>query len=218
MSDDNKSKNSLALRTFDWAINGALNGIPGMSSSADLAEEYGNDPKYHNIEEKIDSLIRWQVAKNGGLGVASGALGVINVPVALGSIATSFGASWLIQARLAGAIALLYGHDLKSDRVRTAIMWVVLGDTANAMLSASGKAIAETAIKAGIKKIPNSAIKAINQALKKRVITKFGEKGIVNLGRLVPLFGGVVGGAMDGGGCYLIGKSAKKVFRPSQML
>lgn len=45
-----------------------------------------------------------------------------------------------------------------------------------------------------------------------RLITKFGEKGIINLGKVVPVVGGIIGGGVNGFGTYAIGKTAKKVF------
>ena len=45
-----------------------------------------------------------------------------------------------------------------------------------------------------LKKIPGKALVAINQRIGYRLITKFGEKGIINLGKAIPLIGGVVGG------------------------
>lgn len=210
MSETTKN---IAVRTFEWAIESALDGVPGLASASELAKEFSPGEDYKDVNEAVNALIRWQAAKNGGLGVLTGVLGVINVPAAVGALATSFGASWLIQARLAGAIAILYGHDLQSDRVRTAVMWVVLGDTASASLSTAGKAVAEAAMKKSISGISGKSLTAINQAIGKRVITKFGSKGIVNLGRLIPILGGVIGGTMDGGGCFLVGKAAKKVFK-----
>ncbi|GAA0594056.1 hypothetical protein GCM10009001_07720 [Virgibacillus siamensis] len=44
------------------------------------------------------------------------------------------------------------------------------------------------------------------------MVTKFGEKGVVNLGKMVPLLGGVVGGSFDASSTYLIGKAAEKTF------
>lgn len=37
----------------------------------------------------------------------------------------------------------------------------------------------------------------IHQAVGFRFITKFGEKGIINLGQMVPVIGGVIGGGVD---------------------
>jgi hypothetical protein len=55
-------------------------------------------------------------------------------------------------------------------------------------------------------------IKTINKSVGTRLVTKFGSKGIINLGKAVPLVGGLIGGAVDGIGTNTIGITAKKVF------
>lgn len=63
-------------------------------------------------------------------------------------------------------------------------------------------------IEAAIKKIPGAALVKINQRIGFRFITKFGEKGIINLGKMVPLVGGVVGGGMDVASTSIVAKNA----------
>ena len=48
-----------------------------------------------------------------------------------------------------------------------------------------------------IKKIPGNVLAKINQKIGFRFITKFGEKGIINIGKMVPGVGAVVGGTFD---------------------
>lgn len=48
-----------------------------------------------------------------------------------------------------------------------------------------------------IKKIPGKVLTEINQKVGFRFITKFGTKGIVNLGKLLPGVGAVVGRGLD---------------------
>ncbi|GIP46270.1 hypothetical protein J45TS6_47290 [Paenibacillus sp. J45TS6] len=62
------------------------------------------------------------------------------------------------------------------------------------------------------RKIPNEVIKAINKKVGARLLTKFGEKGVINLGKAVPVLGGIIGGAVDGIGTNIIGKTAKNTF------
>ena len=44
------------------------------------------------------------------------------------------------------------------------------------------------------------------------MVTKFGQKGVINLGKCIPLVGGVIGGTVDAVGTLTIGKTAKKIF------
>ncbi|WP_252183585.1 hypothetical protein [Rossellomorea vietnamensis] len=45
------------------------------------------------------------------------------------------------------------------------------------------------------------------------MVTKFGEKGVVNLGKAVPLVGGFIGGTVDGIGTNIIGKTKGYLFK-----
>lgn len=48
-----------------------------------------------------------------------------------------------------------------------------------------------------IKKIPGEVLTKINQKVGFRFLTKFGEKGLVNLGKMVPGVGAVISGGLD---------------------
>lgn len=48
-----------------------------------------------------------------------------------------------------------------------------------------------------VKKIPGIVLTKINQKVSFRFLTKFGEKGIINIAKLVPVVGSVIGGGFD---------------------
>ncbi|MEB2282374.1 hypothetical protein LAV73_20700 [Lysinibacillus xylanilyticus] len=85
------------------------------------------------------------------------------------------------------------------------------GQSASEIVKQTSVKIASKIGEAQIKRIPGEAIKQINQKVGFRLVTKFGEKGAVNLGKMVPLLGGVVG-ATNASTTYAIGKAAKKTF------
>lgn len=68
--------------------------------------------------------------------------------------------------------------------------------------------------KVELERIPGKVLIEINKKVGFRLITKAGERGIINLVRLVPVGGGVVGGTVDAVVCKKAGKFAKKVFAP----
>ena len=99
--------------------------------------------------------------------------------------------------------------------------YISLTDMANAKESESRAAdiIKKAGINIGekitvnaIRKIPGAVLTKINQKVGFRLITKFGEKGAVNLVKLVPLVGGVVGGGIDVVGTTAIAKVANQMF------
>lgn len=63
-----------------------------------------------------------------------------------------------------------------------------------------------------IKKIPGEVLTKINRAVGFCFVTKFGEKGIINLGRMIPAVGGVVGGGFNLAETKLIANRAYKSF------
>ncbi|WP_203225939.1 hypothetical protein [Calothrix sp. PCC 6303] len=63
-----------------------------------------------------------------------------------------------------------------------------------------------------IKQIPSKVLIEINKKIGFRLITKAGEKGVVNLMKMVPLVGGIVGGTFDGIFVNSCGQTAKTVF------
>ena len=67
-------------------------------------------------------------------------------------------------------------------------------------------------VSSSLRKIPSEVIKGINQKVGFRLLTKFGEIGVVNLSKFIPVVEGVIGGAVDGVGTKVIGKTAKKIF------
>lgn len=71
-----------------------------------------------------------------------------------------------------------------------------------------GKKVATNAIN----KIPGKTLTKINQKIGYRFITKFGQKGSVNLGKMIPGVGAVVGGGLDYLETKAIAKRAYKMF------
>ena len=62
------------------------------------------------------------------------------------------------------------------------------------------------------KTLPGAVLTKINQAVGFRLFTKFGQKGLVNIHKAIPVLGGVVGGTVDAMSTYAIAKAAKALF------
>jgi uncharacterized protein (DUF697 family) len=80
------------------------------------------------------------------------------------------------------------------------------------ILKGAGLTIGKKLTEQAIKRLSYEAIKRINRAVGFRMITKFGQTGAINLGKGIPLVGGVIGGAFDGTTTYAIGRVAKNLF------
>lgn len=198
---------SKMMDVLNWSYDKAINGLPGMESSQELANKYLKKTK--SVDEAIDSFIRWQQAKCATSGFVTGLGGIITMPVAIPANITSV---IYIQIRMIATIASMRGYDLKDDQVRTLVYVALTGLAATDILKKSGIEIGTKMSKLLINKLPSEVIKQINTRVGFKLVTKFGEKGIINLGKFVPVIGGVIGGTADGLGTLAIGKTAKKVF------
>lgn len=194
-----------------WLTNQAISGVPPLSSASDLADEYLIHEGYEHNDERVDSLIKWECSKNFAAGFVTGLGGIITMPVA---VPAALGASWIIQARMAAAIARIYGHSLDEDKVRTFVLLTLLGGEAAELFREVGINVGSRLALEAIKKIPGKTLIAINRAVGFRLLSKAGQKGVINLAKLVPVAGGVVGGTVDLVACQTVGRIAKKVFRP----
>ena len=207
MSEVEESK---ALQVANWLTEKAVGGVGPLSSAEELALEYLNDSNYEYNDKRVESLINWETSKNFSTGFITGLGGFATLPVA---IPASLGASWILQARMAAAIAKIYGHNLNEDRVKTLILCVIIGQDIKEVCKQAGIKIGTKLTYVAIRKLPSEVLKRINQAVGFRLLTKAGEKGIINLTKLVPVVGGVVGGTFDAVTCRITAKAAREAFR-----
>lgn len=194
-------------KVLDWTYDKVLQGVPGSDSVYELADSYLS--KHPTKDKAIDSLIRYQQSKAGANGFAAGLGGIVILPITL---PVNLASVMYMQMRMIAAIAHIRGYDLKDDQVQTFVYACLTGKSASDVVKQTGMLMAAKMGEAQIKRIPGEVIKQINQKVGFRLVTKFGEKGVVNLGKMVPLIGGVVGATFDSSATYIIGKAAKKSF------
>ncbi|HSW32671.1 MAG TPA: EcsC family protein, partial [Steroidobacteraceae bacterium] len=145
-------------------------------------------------------------------GFITGLGGIITLPV---GVPSALAASWLIQARMAGAIARIYGHDLVEDRVRTMILLSLAGDVARKAMADLGIDLGGKLPNRAIKQVPGRALVEVNKRIGLQLLTKAGGRSIAQFPKLIPVVGGVVGGAFDAVVCRMVGRTAKSLFRPA---
>lgn len=208
MTDDGK-----AMRLANWVLEKGVGGFGPFLGAADLADEYLAKGGYANDDQRAWSAIRWESSKNVTTGFVTGIGGIATLPVA---IPAGFGAAWLVQARLAATIARIHGHDIHDDKVRTLVLMSILGDAGlKEPIKVAGKTIAQKSAKVAINSLTRETLTRINRTIGYRLLTKAGSKGVINLTRLVPFVGGLVGGTVDGAACYAVGAIAQRTFSPS---
>jgi len=204
-----KSEKAFAL--VKSITNKAISGVRPLISAEELAHEYLNDSNYSSNKARMEALIKWETSKNGVTGFISGLGGLITLPV---SVPAALGSSWIIQARLAATIAIIYGHNINEDRVRTMIILCLIGNSAKEVLKEAGIKIASRLTTSILERIPGRLLIEINKKVGFRLLTKAGEKGVINIIRQgVPLIGGLVSGTIDVIACRKVGLYAQNVFK-----
>lgn len=194
-------------KALDWSYDKAVNGVAGLDSAQELAESYLK--KHANVDDAIKSLVRWQITKATTSGFLTGLPGVFAIPVTLPANITSV---LYIQIRMIAAIAYMKGNDIKSDQVKTLVYACLVGNGAIELLKGAGITIGKKLTQQFIKNISTQVIKEINKKVGFRLLTKFGEKGVVNLGKLIPVLSGIFGGTVDAVTTRGIAKISQKVF------
>lgn len=198
-----ESKMSLAL---NFAYDKAVNGIPSLDSAIELAENYRSNACLY---EQCNTLIRWQNTKAGTSGFLTGLGGLLLIPVTLPANITSV---LYVQIRMIAAIAHLAGHDLKDDRVKTMVYVCLVGNGAAELLKNLGIKVGNKVAINAIKNLSGKIIIQINQKVGFKLVTKFGEKGIINLGKAIPILGGLIGGTVDTISTNIVGNTARDLF------
>lgn len=139
-------------------------------------------------------MLNNQILKCTTSGVISGLGGIITLPVA---IPANIANVLYVQMRMIACTAYMAGYDLKSDQTQTLVYACLAGVAINQILKRTGIKLCEKMALKMIEKIPGKVLIQINQKVGFRLLTKFGTKGIFNLGRMVPIVGGLVGGGLD---------------------
>ena len=195
------------MQALNWTYDKAVNGIPGLDSAEDLASDYMKGSA--SLTDKANSLIRWQNGKAASAGFLSGLGGVLSLPIA---IPANIGTVMYVQVRMIAAIAYMGGHNVHDDRVKSLVFACLAGDAAKDVLKDMGIVIGSKMATKAIENVSGKTIIAINQKGGFRLLTKFGEKGVINLGKAVPVLGGFIGGAVDLTTTNIIGNVARDTF------
>lgn len=200
---------STIMKCIDYAYEKAVNGInvPGMDTANDLADSYLN--QNGSLVEQINSLIRWQNTKSATSGFVTGLGGLITMPVAIPANVSSV---IFVQIRMVAAIAIMCGFNVHDDRVKAMVYSCLAGNAGKEILKDVGIQVGRKLTESAIKSISGATLTKINQAVGFRLVTKFGEKGAVNLVKVIPLVGGLVGGTFDAVTTNIVGNVARDTF------
>lgn len=155
------------------------------------------------------SFINYQIAKCTTSGFITGLGGLITLPAAIPANVSSV---MYVQMRMIACLAYMGGYGTNSDQVQTLVYACLAGISIDQILKNVGIQFGTKFTVAMVKKIPGTALNKINQKVGFRFLTKFGSKGLINIGKAVPIIGGVIGGGFDLVETEIIANRAYKMF------
>ena len=129
IDDEAGKKHQSALQVLETVSKRATKGLPtaGIMSAPQLAERYLGNDKYTTNDERVDALVFFESLKNSVPGFITGLGGLITLPIA---VPADLAGSWVLQARMVAAIAIIYDNDIEQETVWTAIFACMLGEQA----------------------------------------------------------------------------------------
>ena len=117
-----------------------------------------------------------------------------------------------VQMRMIACLAHMGGYDVSCDQVQTLVYACLAGISVDQIVKQVGIQFGVKFTTAMVKKIPGTVLTKINQKVGFRFLTKFGEKGLINIGKAVPVVGGVIGGILDFAETKIIADRAYRMF------
>lgn len=209
MKEERTLTQSTIMKAMDWAYDKAVNGVSGLDSAEEMAFDYLRGEG--TLRDKVNRLIRWQNTKAGTSGFVTGLGGLLTLPVTLPANITSV---LYVQIRMIAAIAKMGGYDLRDDRVKSLVYTCLVASSASDVMKQTGITIGKKIATSALENMSASVLVKINQKVGFRLFTKFGEKGVINIGKAIPLLGGIVGGLFDTVSTNTIGNVARDTFIP----
>ena len=193
--------------SFDWIYTKAVGGAMGVGSAQQMGEYYLR--RNGTLEAKVNALIRWQNTKAGTAGFVTGLGGIMLMPL---TMPLNLSSVMYLQVRMVAAIGHMGGHDLDEDEIKTLVYLCLCGNAAQDVVRDYGIRAAKKVSMTAIKTASPAVIKAINTAVGVRLLSKFGNTGMLGVTKSVPLLGSVIGAASDAFATNLVGNTARNLF------
>lgn len=196
------------MKLLDKLYDHSIDGVPKISPPITaLADNYLS--KNTDVQSAAKSFINYQIAKCTTSGFITSFGGIITLPV---TIPANIGSVLYVQMRMIACLAHMGGYDTNSDQVQTLVYACLAGISLDQVMKQVGIKFGVKFATSMVKKIPGKVLTKINQKVGFRFLTKFGTKGLINIGKAVPIVGGVIGGGFDFVETKIIANRAYKMF------
>jgi len=199
-----------AQQVFNAVVDRGVEGLPPLVSSWELAVKYMSDRSLPSNDLRVDALIRRESTKNAFSTAVTNLGGLMTLPVA---IPANIYASFAYQARLAAAVALIYGHDIRSHQVRVLVGLSLAGRKAVEVLKSLGVRFTVMLLERSAAQLSEKVLADIGAAVGIRILAQGSEQAAGLLLKSIPIASAVVCGTIDWNYCRAVGKVSRDIFR-----
>ena len=199
-----------AQNIFNGVVDRGIEGLWPLESSWELAVRYLGDPGFVSNDDKVAALIRRESRKNAFSTAVTNLGGMLTLPLA---IPANVYASFAYQARLAAAVALIYGHDIRSQQVRVMVGLSLAGKRAVELLKGLGVRFTVMLLERGAAQLSEKILADIGAGVGLKILAQSGEQLSGLIMKSVPVASAVVCGAIDWNYCRAVGKVSSDIFR-----
>lgn len=200
-------KPGLAVKVVDKIWAGIINADGAWNPEKSCYQLYAEYRKSGRTpDDCVDHFIAWQTAKAAGSGFLLGlpglVFGAVTIPAGL-TVAT------YLQLRTVAVVALLYGWDLPSHRVKTLAQLCLLGGAAAEVVRSAGVRVGGRLTGRLIAAAPEPVLTQINRRVAARLSAKAGAGGVVTMTKFLPVVGGLISGGLSAVSTRQAGYAAK---------
>jgi hypothetical protein len=207
---DENALAALGERLVAQVVDLGIRGGGPLATAVESAEQHlataGGDR-----EDAIRRLVATHVRLAAASGFVTGLGGIATLPV---TVPASMAGLYIIATRMTAGIAHLRGYDVETDEVRSAVLVALLGSAGAGALRDTGVEVGHRSTAVALERLPAHALAEVDRRVGYQLVAKAGEKGMVNLTKLIPLVGGPIGAAVDGVSCKTIAGYAMRTFTP----
>ena len=199
-----------AREVFESVVDRGIEGLPPFASSWELAVSYMADGAYADNDARVAALIARESRKNAFSTAVTNLGGLITLPVA---VPVNAYASFAYQARLAAAVSLVYGHDIRSPRVRALVGVSLAGKRAVEALKSAGVKAMTMLLERGAAQLSERLAADLGTGVGMRILAQGGQQLPGLMLKSVPLAGAAVCGLIDWRYCRAVGRVSGAIFR-----
>jgi len=194
-----------------WLVDLALSGFGPLESAEALAHKYKHGPRYPNDAARLDALVRAEASKS----FTAGFLTSLPMPVALPAMMpVALVATWLIQARMVAAMAILLGHDPQGLWVRTTVLLALDDARTPQALKEAGLDPGQWAALGMAQHLTQPLMNKLWRKAGEALLARAARGGWTRVGRMVPVLGAVVAGGLDAYGCRQVAARSRSLIVP----